>query len=191
MKPVQLVLSACALALLATCGGGNSGPTVPLVPTPPPTTTLLPATLADLSASVTSPQNQARLNCRNAIHAAVTLDNRASSSVSVSGIENTSRVLSGGCGAAEPFTFMPAVRSVGPGQAVTVFNDSLYNQGSGCCLDKKGCSGTCEIEESFRVLTGPGAVVAGKFTYRVNFDGCPVCGLEGTSLSGRRGCPSR
>jgi hypothetical protein len=187
MKPVHLVFATCALALLVACGGdGNPAAAVAVRPTP--TTTLPPATLAELSATSTSPQADGRITCRQAVKTEVRLTNNARSSVVLIGIEHSSRVVSGGCEAAPTYTFTPFIASVGPGQTSTVFNDTLYGVDSGCCPKGSSCSGgSCVLEESMKVLTRVGDVPAGKFRYQLTFKDCTAC--SDLTASGRSACP--
>ena len=74
---------------VAVKGGASS--------TPPTTLTPPPATLADLSATVTSPQFNTNLNCTDNVSATITLMNKARGSVTVSGVRAENRVVSGRC----------------------------------------------------------------------------------------------
>lgn len=175
---------ACVLILLAlcvtTCGGEN--PVAPPSPTPAPTPTPAPATLADLSASVFSVDAGHQLNCREDVHARVTLMNDAESSVLATGVRKSSRVVSGGCNAPADFTYEITPRRVEHGMNV-VLMQALYTGGSGCCQDPNACGGTCEVEETFQVLTELGSVPAGHFGYRVTFSNCLKCGADASSSS--------
>jgi hypothetical protein len=176
---------ACGLVLLAlcvtTCGGQN--PVAPPSPTPAPTPTPAPPTLADLSASVFSADAGRQLNCREDVHARVTLVNHAESSVLATGVRKSSRIVSGGCGAPADFTYEITPRRVGANGMNVVLMQALYTDGSGCCQDSNACGGTCEVEETFEVLTDIGSVPAGHFQYRVVFSNCVKCGAEASSSS--------
>jgi hypothetical protein len=160
---------------LAAC---HTGPPSAPTPTPPPTT-LVPATLADLSASSASPQGGQQINCKTDVVAQVTLANHsATGGVSVSGVRKTTQGLSGGCSVGSTsFTYGTAPIGVGPGEAVVVMNRALYSGGSGCCSATSSCDGsnTCGIQESFTVVTTVGEVAAGSFSYQVNFLSCNMC----------------
>jgi hypothetical protein len=173
------------------CGGSNPAAPPPTIPAP--TTTTLPpapATLADLSASVTSPQADGSLNCVDDVRARVTLTNRSGTDVAVTGILDASGVPAGNCFGGRDYTFK-ALTPIVPGHSTTVVLDqSLYSRGPGCCQGK-GCGGSCVIQESFQVLTSVGNVPAGAFNYKVFFQNCPPCGS--VSATGAPACkpPSR
>jgi hypothetical protein len=174
-KVVPIVIGAGAavagVGVLAAAGGKDSVST--------PATTLPPAmtTLAQLSASVTSPQGSTNLACTQNVIAVVTLTNRGPTSVAVTAVRHESRVVSGGCGAAPPFTFLPAAALVGPNQTVTVLSNSLFTGGAGCCLAGSACNGTffCEFNEVLTVVTGIGEVPAGGFNFGVTYNRCVAC----------------
>jgi len=171
---------------VAACGGSN--PAAAPSPTPlPPTTTLAPATLADLSAAVTSPDQNHQLNCRDDVHARVTLTNRAASGIVATGVRKSSNSLSGGCVSADDFTYRILPQLVAPNSTSVVMDRVLYDGGSGCCTNPKQCGGTCDIEEVFTVVTEIGSVPAGQFVYTLEFSGCDACGASATS---RRSCRS-
>jgi hypothetical protein len=136
---------------------------------PPP-----PATLDDLSASVTSPQSEASLNCTDAVQARITVTNRSRSPVAIQGILMTSGIVAGDCRGEGDFTYSPLVRTVLGNSTTVVFDRPLYANGSGCCLGR-GCAGSCRFQEGFRVITDVGHVPAGVFNYRVFFQNCPPC----------------
>ena len=169
-----LVAGACLGGLAACHTGPPSAPT----PTPPPTT-LVPATLADLSASAASPQAGQQISCKMDVIAQVTLVNHsATGAVSVTGVRKTTQGLSGGCSVgSSSFTYGTAPIGVGPGETVVVMNRALYSGGSGCCSTASACDGsnTCGIQESFTALTTVGEVAAGSFSYQVNFLNCTMC----------------
>jgi len=170
------------LALLfTTCGGQN--PAAPPSPTPAPTPTPVPATLDDLSATVTSSDAGHDLNCRTDVHARVTLTNHAASGVLVTGVLKTSRSVSGGCTAVPDFTYTITPRLVAGNSMSVVMDRTLYSNGSGCCDDPNNCGGSCDIEETFQVVTGIGNVPAGHFQYGIIFANCGACTMAGASSS--------
>jgi hypothetical protein len=184
----QAAAAAWLLGVLGGCGSPTST-TVSVASPPPPSTTLPAARLADLSASVASPQSGRTLNCREDAVAQVTLTNRGTNAVAVTGVRRTTRVLSGGCGASADFTYARLPSLVGPGRATLVMEEPLYTGGVGCCTSGAGCDGrfTCAIEHSFTVLTGTGGVAAGSFGYQVNFLNCGGC--SSLSAASVRSCP--
>ncbi len=169
-------LSIPILALaLSSCGGAPTAPPIATpAPTPVPTPTPPPATLADLTATVTSPESHHTINCRQDLHATVAITNRALSDVSVVGVKMTSHAYDG-CGAPEPFTYRPLRHVVPAGQTVVVLDQALFTDGSGCCYKASTCSGTCSFEEVFVVKTSIGDVEAGAFGYRIRFEECLTC----------------
>jgi hypothetical protein len=185
--------SVLLVSILNGCGGTSpSAPATPPPTTTPPTTTLAPATLADLSATVTSPQAGRKINCRNETFVTVTLTNRALGGIRVSGVRKVGRSTDG-CFPAPEFTYRAGVRSApGGGAATVVLERNLYNEGSGCCSVKGQCSGTCSFDEHFYVVTDAGEVDAGGFSYRIQFDsGCPECTSDPaiSSVGSAPGCP--
>jgi hypothetical protein len=174
-KTVPIVIGVGAVAagvgVLAAAGGKDSVST--------PTTTLPPTTttLSQLSASVTSPQRSTNIVCTQNVMAVVTLTNRGTTGVSVTGVRSESRAVSGGCGAAQPFTFNPAATLVGSNQTLTVLNSNLFATGSGCCTPNSACNGSafCEFTAVFTVITALGEVPAGGFNYGVTFNRCGTC----------------
>jgi hypothetical protein len=78
-----------AAAIVAVAAAGKSSSTPPTTLTPPP------ATLADLSATVDSPQASSNISCTDNVFLTVTLRNAARSSVSVSAVRVEHTVLSG------------------------------------------------------------------------------------------------
>jgi hypothetical protein len=168
---------------VVVAAGGKDSVTTPTTTLPAATTTL-----AQLSASVTSPQRSTNLVCTQNVSVLVTLTNRGATSVSVTGVRHESRVVSGGCGAAQPFTFLPAAALVSPNQTVTVLNDTLFNGGSGCCIPGRVCNGNffCEFTEVLTVVTGIGEVPAGGFNFGVTYDRCVPCA---SSLGAASNCP--
>lgn len=186
--PVLIGVGAVAVIGVAVAGGGGGQPAATVPPITQPT-----VTLDMLSASVTSPQRNTNLNCTDDVQATVTLTNRGSTAVAVSGVRRDDRIVFGDCSPAEPETFPSAVRSVGPNETATVLNRNLFSGGSGCCIGGGSCSGFCQIAARLTVVTGVGEVNAGEFGYGVRFDGCPPCGssvaASGKSCSKRVGAP--
>ena len=174
-KTVPILIGAGAVVagvgVLAAANGSDSVST--------PTTTLPPATttLSQLSASVTSPQGSMNIACTQDVIAVVTLTNRGTTGVSVTGVRRETRTVSGGCSAAQPFTFLPGAALVGANQTVTVLNNSLFSGGAGCCLPNTVCNGSsfCEITSVLTVLTSLGEVPAGGFNYGVTYNRCVPC----------------
>jgi hypothetical protein len=185
-KTVPIVIgvgaAAAGIAVAAAAGGGKG-------PTPTPVTTL-PAgtTLGQLSASVTSPQRSTNLVCTQNVNAVVTLTNRGTTAVTVTGVRSEIRVVSGGCSAAPPFTFSPGATLVGANQTVTVLNNTLFNGGAGCCSAGSVCNGTffCEFTSVLTVITGLGEVPAGGFNYGVTYNRCVACA---SSVGAASSCP--
>jgi hypothetical protein len=160
---------AFALAL-AACG---QSPTTAPPATPTPTPTPRPVTLADLSATVTSGESGQTLNCRDDVHARVSLTNNAASPVVVTGVFRGSSILHGNCNSAPDFTFQ-INRIVAPNSSATIMDRPIYSSGSGCCSGR--CPGiTCEVLQTFQVVTELGAVPAGGFSYKVEFFDCLGC----------------
>src|SRR5262245_7986947 len=184
-----LIRSLALVALVAGapgCGGGGSV-AAPPPPTSAPITTLPPATLADLSASVTSPQDGKQINCNNSPRARVTLTNGGRGSVTVSGVRDSSRVLGGGCFGGDDATFRPAVETVQGGTTERVLDQDIYISGAGCCSSGSSCDGryTCRVEETFTVITSVGEVDAGRFAYRISYQDCAPCSALGAAGRGR------
>jgi hypothetical protein len=161
-------------ALTLTACGHTPTTTPPATPTPTPTPA--PATLADLSADVISGEAGQTLNCRDDVHARVSLTNNAASPVLVTGVFRGSSILHGNCNSAPDFTFQ-INRIVGPNTTAAVMDRPIYSSGSGCCSGR--CSGgTCEVLQTFQVVTELGAVPAGRFSYKVEFFDCLGCGAS-------------
>jgi len=173
----RLAVLAVLVVVLPDCGG--STPTAPPrtttttlapAPTPPPS----PTTLADLSASVTSPQSEASVNCTDEVHARVTLVNNGGTDVAVRGVLKRIGITSGRCFGDHDFTYLPRT-PVAPGKTTTIVLDrSLYGNGPGCCSGK-GCGSSCRFQEGFEVVTDLGNVPAGVFNYFVFFQNWPSC----------------
>jgi hypothetical protein len=183
------VLGLRALSL-SRCGNNNPTPVVTApspTPTRAPTPLPSPATLADLSASVASPQADALINCADDVVARVSLTNHAPASVSVTGIRKSTRIPRGQCGASEDFTYRPSASFAAGGQTTVILNQPLYSGGSGCC---SGCNGqTCKIEQTLTVIAAPGEIPAGTFSYFVNFIGCQACSSSRSTAFGDRCSP--
>jgi hypothetical protein len=174
-KTVPILIGAGAavagVGVLVAAGGKDS------VSTPTTTLPVATTTLSQLSASVTSPQGSMNIACTTDVVAAVTLTNRGTTGVSVTGVRRETRTVSGGCSAAQPFKFLPGAALVGANQTVTVLNDALFSSGSGCCTPGSPCNGSsfCEITTVLTVLTSLGEVPAGGFNYGVTFNRCVPC----------------
>jgi hypothetical protein len=185
-----------AALLLATglegCGGSDTAPTTAFLPSPSPTATATPppapATLADLSAVVTSPQADRLINCREDVIARVSLTNSAASRVFVTGVRRSTRMPDGNCIPAGEYVH-PYGAYVPPRQTIVVLNSALFTGGSGCCRPGDVCDGrgTCSVEESLFVVTDVGELFAGHIVYRLNFLDCGPCGQAATA--GGRPCP--
>jgi hypothetical protein len=148
-----------ALGLLAACGRDN--PTANYAVAPPPVT-LPPSTRADLSATVTSPEEGRTLNCREDVHARVTVTNRGGTSVLVNGIRRTATTVSGRCVAVPDFTYGRPRDFALPDSTTVVFDQELFTLGSGCCQTANRCSGSeCGFRDEFVVITELGDVPAG------------------------------
>src|SRR5262245_18128603 len=110
-----VVVAAVVVVVGPSCDGKSANTTPVPSPTAPPTTLPPPAaTLADLSAAVSSPQTDGLLSCGDDVRARVTLTNRAASGVLVTGVFKRSGTVEGRCTAAPDFTYLPTVRSAGP-----------------------------------------------------------------------------
>ena len=174
--------------VLPDCGGG-SRPTVPPQPsaTPPPVTLPpTPTTLADLSATVTSPQANASINCRDDVSARITLVNRGGTAVTIRGILDRSGIPSGRCSGESDFTYRSRVDVALPASTTVVLTGSLYSDGPACC-DGRGCAGSCVFQEAFEVITDVGNVPAGLFNYTVFFQNCRSCATS-VKAAGNAAC---
>jgi hypothetical protein len=165
-------LVACLLSALS-CGGKT--PVAPATPAPPPPTTMPPpTTLADLSASVTSPENGHTFGCRDDVHFKATITNQGGTAVIVTGIKKHSSVVHGSCNSGGDFAYNVGVAA--PAHATTVITDRpVYDNGSGCCGGASTCSGMCTFKQEFAVVTRLGDVPAGSFQYQVIFGNCGQC----------------
>lgn len=182
-----MVAVAAILALtLPECGSGSRVTTPPQPSATPPPVTLPPAptTLADLSASVTSPQANASINCSDDVRARVTLTNRGGTTVNVTAIIDTSGIPAGDCFGGGDRTFRFSIPRTALANSTTVLMDqSLYTNGPACC-DGKGCAGACTFQEGFQVVTDLGNVSAGVFNYKVFFQNCRSCAGSVASVGG-------
>lgn len=178
---ILLGVGAGAAAIVAVAAAGKGSSTPPTTLTPPP------ATLADLSATVDSPQASSNISCTDNVFLTVTLRNAARSSVSVSAVRVEHTLLSGNCSLSNPFVLTPLSFSVGPEATGTLLHGALFaSAGAGCC--RGACSGAfCQFQENVVVVTGAGEVRAGAFAYGETFRGCSVCA---SSLSQAMSCPS-
>jgi hypothetical protein len=174
-KTVPILIGAGAVVagvgVLVAASGKDS------VSTPSTTLPSAATTLGQLSATVTSPQASTNIACTQGVSAVVTLTNRGTTSVGITGVRHESRVVSSNCFAGQPFTFLPAAALAGANQTVTVLNSSLYSSGSGCCTPTSVCNGTsfCEFTSLLTVITSIGEVPAGGFNYGVTFNRCGAC----------------
>jgi hypothetical protein len=181
-------LRSLGLALAVAGGLAQCGRDAPTRPSPPPPpTTLAPATLAELSAAVTSTEGGRRIGCREDVHAEVSLTNRSRSAVLVTGVRKVNSTRTQGCRPVDDFTYQVVPRLVAGGSTVTVMNTALYTGGSGCCIEPGRCGGTCVFVETFEVATEVGLVPAGSFDYTVEFGDCIPCGASSSSAG--QTCP--
>jgi len=185
----RVALLALVTGLLA-CGGSN--PASP--PTPaPPTTTLppVPTTLADLSASVTSPEDGQTFGCKDSVHFKATITNRGATLVIVTGVKKHSSSVKGDCTAGGDFSFPFGVSALPHATTTITDQQLLYSNGTGCCSGGPTCTGICTFKEEFSVVTLLGDVPAGSFQYQVIFGNCAQC--ASASADGRGSCrvPSR
>jgi hypothetical protein len=151
-------------------GHGSSAAATTTTTTVPPT-----ASLANLSAIATSPQQGTVLNCNQPAFLTVSLTNTARALVFVSGVRIHSTSVVGNCTGGADFTYEVTNSQVGTGTADVLNNQELFNGGVGCCISRPGCSGSCHFQYSFTVLTSVGEVPAGSIDFGVVFDGCSVC----------------
>ena len=186
-KTALIILGGAAVvgggvALAAGHGSGTTAST---------TTTTLPrtASLADLSARVTSPQNGAALNCNESAYFTVSLTNAAPALVYITGVRLHTTPVVGGCTGSPDYTYSVTNAQVGTGTANVLTNQSLFTGGVGCCLSNSGCSGSCNFQFSFTVLTSVGEVSAGHIDFGIVFKGCSLC----TSFAGfsAASCPAK
>ena len=168
---IILGVGGAAAAGIAIAAAGKGGGASTRTTVPPS------ASLADLSASVSSPQFNSNINCTDNISATVNIRNSAASSVTVTGVRADKKVTFGTCVAPAPFVFTPIVSSVGPGASATVLNRPLTSGGAGCCSPGNACNGGtfCQFLESFTVITGIGEVSAGSIGYGITYRGCSAC----------------
>lgn len=174
---ISLLSRAAVLTMLTgllACGGSN--PASP--PTPaPPTTTLPPAptTLADLSASVTSPEDGHTFGCRDSAHFKATITNRGATLVVVTGVKKHGSTVQGDCTPGGDFSYPFGVSALPHATTTITEQESLYSKGTGCCSGGPSCSGNCTFKEEFSVVTLLGDVPAGSFQYQVIFGNCGQC----------------
>jgi hypothetical protein len=154
-------------------GGGGGGSSTPA--TQPPATLPPTASLADLSATVTSAQQGKVLNCKEPALITVALTNRARALVSVSGVRRHQSSVSGGCTSTNDFTYNVTNPAVGTGTADVLNAQQLFSNGVGCCRAGSSCSGSCHVGFTFTVLTSVGEVNAGAIDYGIVFERCSVC----------------
>jgi hypothetical protein len=184
MNSRLVVASLFLVGMIGGCGSSENPAANPPVPPPPPT--LAPSTFADLSAAVTSPQHGQALNCRDHVHARVTVTNRGGTSVRTTGINRTATVVSGRCTPAPDFTYGRAVDFALPDSTTVMIDQTLFRNGSGCCSNARSCSGSCTFRDDFTVVTDLGLLPAGHIEYSVEFSNCPECTA---SASSRSDCP--
>jgi hypothetical protein len=149
-----------------------------------------PTTLADLTASVTSPENNHTLGCRDDVHFKATITNKGGTAIAVVGVKKHSATLHGGCDPGGDFEY--SVGTIAAAHATTNITDrTLYSNGTGCCIGGTTCSGMCTFKEEFSVVTRLGDVPAGSFQYQLIFGNCAQC--AGARASGLGACrlPSR
>jgi hypothetical protein len=185
-------LAAVLVAVLPDCGGYT--PTAPpptatttlaAAPTPPPS----PTTLGDLSASLTSPQVNASLNCLDDVRVTIALTNSGGTDVAVRGILMRTGITAGNCGGDHDFTYIPRVPTAGAKLTTIVLDRSLYGGGPiGCCNGGRDCGSSCRIQQGFEVLTNLGNVPAGEFDYKVFFQNCPSCSRAAAASGGGPPC---
>jgi hypothetical protein len=171
-------VAAVLAVALPDCGGTKYTTTQPSPPPttlPPVTPPPAPTTLADLSATVTSPQADASINCDAEVRARISVANRGGTAVAVSSFIHNSGVAAGDCfGSGDrTFRYNPPRPVAGNGTTV-IFDGSLFSGINACC-NGKGCAGACTFQADFRVFTDLGEVYAGAFKYKVFFQNCASC----------------
>jgi len=186
-KTVLMILGGAAVVgggVALAAGHGSSTTTSTTT-----TTVQRTATLADLSARVTSPQNGAALNCNESAYFTVSLTNAAPALVYITAVRLHTTPLVGGCTGTPDYTYPATNEQVGTGTANVLTNQLLFTGGVGCCTSNSGCSGSCNFQFSFTVLTSVGEVSAGHIDFGVVFKGCPLC----TSFAGfsAASCPAK
>lgn len=186
-RSIPVLAKAAFLALLAgllACGGSN--PVSPATPAPPPPTTLPPTTtLAELSATVTSPEDGNTIGCRDDVHFKATVTNRGATPVNVTGVKRQGSVLKGDCNPAPDFTYS-VLATAAPNATTTITDRPAFSNGSGCCIDAATCNDVCTFKETFQVVTALGDVAAGSFQYQVIFGDCGRC--AGASAARQGAC---
>jgi hypothetical protein len=185
-KTATIILAGAAVvaggvALTAALGSSTAATT---------TTTLPPtASLANLSAAVTSPQQGAVLNCNEPAYFTVSLTNTARALVYITGVRRHSAGVAGNCTQAPDFTYGVTNAQVGTGTADVLTNRVFFSGGVGCCHNP-ACGGfSCSFRYSFTVLTSVGEVSAGLIDFGVVFNGCPVC--ASAASFGAPSCPTK
>jgi hypothetical protein len=182
-RSVALRSSGLLAFLLAGCGGGSGTTSSTPATTAPPA-----ASLTNLSATVSSPQNGTNIACTDPTLVTVILTNTAHATVAVSGIRRHQISVLGDCTTVEDYTYPTITTSIGTGSAAVMNNTQLFYPGSGCC-SRFPCSAFCQVGFSLTVLTSVGEVNAGVITYGITFNNqCVPC--ASTSSLGARSCPS-
>jgi hypothetical protein len=177
------------LALTLPDCGGDSRPTAPPQPTPtPPPVTLAPTptTLADLSASVTSPQADASINCSGNVDVRLSLENRGGTAVAISEVRGNVGIPAGRCFGGGDFSLFPRTDIAFPNTTTVVLNRPLFPNGPGCC-DGRDCGSSCRFLVSFEVVTQLGNVPAGSITYTLFFQNCRSC-TPSVTAAGEASC---
>lgn len=156
---------------VAIAAGGSSSSSSPTT-----TTTTLPptASLADLSATVSSDQQGRVLNCKDTVFFTVSLTNRAPALVRINGVRRHLSATTCG-GSTADFTYTPTNLAIGTGTADVLNHQEIFRGGVGCCSGSTFCSGACHVQYSFTVLTSVGEVPAGSIDYGIVFDRCVMC----------------
>ncbi len=167
-------------ALTAGHGASTAATTTTTTTTVPPT-----ANLANLSATLTSPQQGAILNCNQEAFFTVSLTNTAHALVYVTGVRLHQTYVDAACGAVPDFTYQVTNSQVGTGTADVLNGQLLSRGGVGCCVARPGCGGSCHVQFSFTVLTSVGEVTAGLLDFSIVFNGCSVC-LSATGFGATR-----
>jgi hypothetical protein len=167
------------LCILLACGGSNTVSPPTTIVTPPPTT-LAPAALADLSASVTSPENGHTFGCRDDAHFLLKVTNRSAFSVDVPGVARHTAVMRGDCGSSPDYTYQVRATAL-PHATTNIVDRPVYGNGTGCCIGGPDCSGQCTFKDTFTAVTALGDVPAGSIQYQVIFGHCGKCSSLGAA----------
>ncbi|HXK12222.1 MAG TPA: hypothetical protein VMT70_21465 [Vicinamibacteria bacterium] len=182
-RPVALRFSALLVSLLSGCGGNSTTASTPAT-TMPPT-----PTLANLSATLSSPQDGTNIACTDPAFVTIVLTNTAHATVSISGIRRHQTSVVGNCTTVPDHTYPAIDPSIGTGSAAVLNHTQLFYPGSGCCSSFP-CDDFCQVGFSFTVLTSLGEVNAGTITYGISFSNqCAAC-ASASSLAAPS-CPSR